>query len=61
MRSSLDCPLPLYWSLIVTTTIVPHSGHPAVIGMRYDATEVMEGVTEVLRSGTAVGIAKIAS
>jgi uncharacterized protein YbjQ (UPF0145 family) len=25
-----------------------------VIGMRYDATEVMQGVTEVLAYGTAV-------
>ena len=29
-------------------------GASAVIGIRYDATEVMEGVTEVLCYGTAV-------
>ena len=29
-------------------------GANAVIGMRYDATEVMQGVTEVLCYGTAV-------
>ena len=29
-------------------------GANAVIGMRYDATEVMQGVTEVLAYGTAV-------
>jgi len=31
-------------------------GANAVIGMRYDANEVMEGVTEVLAYGTAVVI-----
>jgi len=31
-------------------------GANAVIGMRYDATEVMQGVTEVLAYGTAVHI-----
>jgi len=35
-------------------------GGNAVIGMRYDATEVMQGVTEVLCYGTAVRIEKIA-
>lgn len=30
----------------------------AVIGMRYDATEVMQGVTEVLAYGTAVYVEK---
>jgi uncharacterized protein YbjQ (UPF0145 family) len=29
-------------------------GANAVIGMRYDANEVMDGVTEVLAYGTAV-------
>src|SRR3954462_12665969 len=32
-------------------------GANAVIGLRYDATEVMEGVTEVLCYGTAVFVA----
>jgi len=35
-------------------------GANAVIGMRYDATEVMQGVTEVLAYGTAVQVEKIA-
>jgi len=33
-------------------------GANAVIGMRYDATEVMNGVTEVLAYGTAVYVQK---
>src|ERR1700758_3417044 len=33
-------------------------GANAVIGMRYDATEVMQGVTEVLAYGTAVYVNK---
>ncbi len=33
-------------------------GANAVIGMRYDATEVMQGVTEVLAYGTAVWVEK---
>jgi len=35
-----------------------HGGN-AVIGMRYDATEVMQGVTEVLAYGTAVHMERI--
>ena len=34
-------------------------GANAVIGMRYDATEIMQGVTEVLAYGTAVEVAPI--
>jgi uncharacterized protein YbjQ (UPF0145 family) len=34
-------------------------GANAVIAMRYDANEVMDGVTEVLAYGTAVVIEKI--
>ncbi|HZP24444.1 MAG TPA: YbjQ family protein [Terriglobales bacterium] len=34
-------------------------GANAVIGMRYDATEVMQGVTEVLAYGTAVYVEKV--
>ena len=34
-------------------------GANAVIGMRYDATEVMQGVTEVLCYGTAVFVEKM--
>lgn len=33
-------------------------GGNAVVGVRYDATEVMQGVTEVLAYGTAVRVAK---
>jgi len=33
-------------------------GANAIIGMRYDANEVMEGVTEVLAYGTAVVVEK---
>jgi uncharacterized protein YbjQ (UPF0145 family) len=31
-------------------------GANAIIGMRYDATEIMQGVTEVLCYGTAVTV-----
>ncbi len=31
-------------------------GATAIIGMRYDATEVSAGVTEVLAYGTAMGV-----
>ncbi len=34
-------------------------GANAIIGMRYDATEVMQGVTEVLAYGTAVVVEPI--
>jgi len=34
-------------------------GANAVIGVRYDATEVMQGVTEVLAYGTAVVVERI--
>src|SRR5690348_10771761 len=36
-------------------------GANAVIGLRYDATEIMQGVTEVLCYGTAVLVEPIAS
>jgi uncharacterized protein YbjQ (UPF0145 family) len=36
-------------------------GANAVVGIRYDATEVMQGVTEVLAYGTAVVVEKIAT
>ena len=32
------------------------AGANAVIGMRYDANEIMEGITEVLAYGTAVKV-----
>ena len=34
-------------------------GANAIIGMRYDANEVMEGITEVLAYGTAVVVDKV--
>ncbi len=34
-------------------------GANAVIGMRYDATEIMQGVTEVLAYGTAVEVERL--
>jgi uncharacterized protein YbjQ (UPF0145 family) len=34
-------------------------GANAIIGMRYDANEVLSGVTEVLAYGTAVVVEKI--
>ena len=34
-------------------------GANAIVGARYDATEVMQGVTEVLAYGTAVVVEKI--
>jgi uncharacterized protein YbjQ (UPF0145 family) len=36
-------------------------GANAIVGMRYDATEVMQGVTEVLAYGTAVRVEPTAS
>lgn len=44
------------------TIMVQHAqeiGANAVIGMRYDANEVMTGVTEVLAYGTAVVVEKV--
>lgn len=43
-------------------TMILHAqevGANAVIGMRYDANEVMSGVTEVLAYGTAVVVEKV--
>jgi uncharacterized protein YbjQ (UPF0145 family) len=34
-------------------------GANAVVSMRYDATEIMQGVTEVLAYGTAVQVERI--
>lgn len=44
------------------TIMMQHAGElgaNAVIGMRYDANEVMSGVTEVLAYGTAVVVEKV--
>jgi uncharacterized protein YbjQ (UPF0145 family) len=35
------------------------AGANAIIGMRYDANEIMEGITEVLAYGTAVKVEKV--
>ena len=35
------------------------AGADAVIAMRYDANEIMDGITEVLAYGTAVKVAKL--
>jgi len=35
------------------------AGADAVIAMRYDANEIMEGITEVLAYGTAVKVEKL--
>lgn len=35
-------------------------GANAIVGMRYDANEVMQGITEVLAYGTAVIVEKVA-
>ena len=35
------------------------SGANAIIGMRYDANEIMDGITEVLAYGTAVVVEKV--
>jgi uncharacterized protein YbjQ (UPF0145 family) len=32
------------------------AGANAIIGMRYDANEIMDGITEVLAYGTAVQV-----
>jgi uncharacterized protein YbjQ (UPF0145 family) len=47
-------------SLEVMMQHASEHGANAVIGMRYDATEVMQGVTEVLAYGTAVQVERIA-
>jgi uncharacterized protein YbjQ (UPF0145 family) len=44
------------------TLMVQHAGQVganAIIGMRYDANDVMEGVTEVLAYGTAVIVERV--
>ena len=40
------------FALMITHAV--QSGANAIVGVRYDATEVMQGVTEVLCYGTAV-------
>ncbi|MBS0332560.1 MAG: YbjQ family protein [Proteobacteria bacterium] len=35
------------------------AGADAIVGMRYDANEIMEGITEVLAYGTAVKVERV--
>jgi uncharacterized protein YbjQ (UPF0145 family) len=35
------------------------AGADAIVGMRYDANEIMEGITEVLAYGTAVKVERL--
>ena len=51
-------PIPGLIDMGQTVNLVADGGANAVIGMRYDATEVMQGVTEVLAYGTAVVVQK---
>ena len=44
--------------MIMMQHAAEHGGN-AVVGMRYDANEVMSGVTEVLAYGTAVVVEKV--
>ena len=44
-------------ALELMVTHAMQQGANAVVGVRYDATEVMQGVTEVLAYGTAVQVA----
>jgi uncharacterized protein YbjQ (UPF0145 family) len=46
-------------SLEVMMQHASEHGANAVLGMRYDATEVMQGVTEVLAYGTAVQVERV--
>jgi hypothetical protein len=44
-----------------STILTSQLGANAVVGIRYDATEVMQGVTEVLCYGTAVLVEPVRS
>jgi uncharacterized protein YbjQ (UPF0145 family) len=46
-------------ALKLMTQHAAEHGANAVIGVRYDATEVMQGVTEVLAYGTAVQVERV--
>ena len=46
-------------ALDLMTDHASRAGADAVIGMRYDANEIMEGITEVLAYGTAVKVERI--
>jgi uncharacterized protein YbjQ (UPF0145 family) len=48
-------------ALELMTAHAAERGANAVVGVRYDATEVMQGVTEVIAYGTAVEVERGAS
>jgi uncharacterized protein YbjQ (UPF0145 family) len=48
-------------ALELMMTHAMQQGANAVVGVRYDATEVMQGVTEVLAYGTAVVVERVSS
>jgi len=48
-------------ALELMTAHAAERGANAVIGVRYDATEVMQGVSEVIAYGTAVQVERTAS
>ena len=69
-QSLLGGKLSIYVELCETTREEPYQlmiqhagerGANAIINMRYDANEVMQGITEVLAYGTAVVVEKIKS
>jgi uncharacterized protein YbjQ (UPF0145 family) len=47
-------------NITILTDLCEKTREDAVVCMRYDATEVMQGVTEVLAYGTAVHVEPIA-
>jgi uncharacterized protein YbjQ (UPF0145 family) len=46
-------------ALDLMITHAQEAGANAIIGMRYEANEIMDGITEVLAYGTAVVVEKI--
>jgi uncharacterized protein YbjQ (UPF0145 family) len=46
-------------ALSLLTANAQKLGANAIIGMRYDANEIMDGITEVLAYGTAVVVEKV--
>ena len=48
-------------ALELMTVHAAERGANAVIGVRYDATEILQGVTEVIAYGTAVQVERTAS
>jgi uncharacterized protein YbjQ (UPF0145 family) len=48
-------------NITVLTNLCERTREDAVVALRYDATEVMQGVTEVLAYGTAVQVERVSS